>query len=100
MKDRYFRGVTKTGAYHPKDPILRGALFAEERLALNEKLGKIPQDQWIKLRDAFCEKAKKSPRHAPNAVDMHLNHGDMIVMNGTDTQKYFEVRAIGSRARL
>ena len=94
MKERYYSAKKiKLDPYDPNAPVIEGCQFYKERLELNKKVkngcsDRVRQDLEKKLR----RKAEKHGRsNAPVILNMKLRHGDMVVMHGSEMQKYFEV---------
>ena len=97
LKKRHFIGATRPEAYDAKAPVLPGAWMAEERKALNEKAVNMTEDETIKAATRMYAKqlkngaGKKKTNECPPLINMHLAHGDMVVMHGAEMQKYYEV---------
>lgn len=91
MKEKYFRGQSKSGKLLAHDPVLDGCLFSAERQALKEEFenGELSIEEYHQfLRETLkgCHS-----REARACVTLHLRHGDIVVMNGECFQKYYEV---------
>ena len=89
MKPLYWKGLSKTGAYYPDDRILPGALFVDERKALNKLHGKVSEAEFDQRRKAmyvqaakrWAKKGKKNdseddPEEAPEDIDENVGKED------------------------
>ena len=90
MKDRYYKGLTKGNHYNPDEPVLPGCALEKERKALNAKKDSMTAEQFEKSRLSMYKKHGKLSS-SPVLLTMKLQHGDMVVMHGTEMQKYYEV---------
>lgn len=94
MKERYYSGKKiKFDPYDHNAPVIEGCQFYEKRLELNtlHKNGgssRVLRAREAKLRRMVQEDGRTS---APVILNMRLHHGDMVVMHGSEMQKYFEV---------
>ena len=90
MKDRYYKGLTKTGKYDPKEFVPPGAALEEERKELNKLYGTIPNADFDALRrKMYTDNKDKLKKPSPVMVTVKLLHGDMIIMNGPEMQKFY-----------
>lgn len=94
MKERYYSARRiKFDPYDPNAPAIEGCQLYDERLKLNARIKngcseKVRRDEENKLR----RKAQEHSRtNGPVILKMRLHHGDMVVMHGSEMQKYFEV---------
>ncbi|KAF1960881.1 hypothetical protein CC80DRAFT_489116 [Byssothecium circinans] len=93
MKQRYFNGVSKAGVYDTSPP-LPGSTQEEKRRELLPSL--------LALQDSDKNAYNKRLRELPNelklakgstardAIQMTLQHGDIVMMHGAELQKYYE----------
>lgn len=90
--DLYFGLDEKGNPVQPEDIILEGCMNADVRKELLEKYQSkaITKAEYDKQRK---ERLKRSPRGKGRALkpDIILRHGDIVVMNGENTQGYYEV---------
>lgn len=94
MKERYFKGFTKSDKYNSKEPVLDGAALVEERRALNELHNELSSAEFeAKRKQMYKANARAVARKAQSILDLELAHGDIVVMHGFEMQKYFEVSA-------
>jgi len=91
MKDRYYKGLTKTGRYNPMEFVPPGAALYNERRALNQLYGTMPNAQFDILRRQMYANNPAALKSNPVLVTAHLLHGDIIIMNGAAMQKYYVV---------
>lgn len=91
MKATYYSGKSRAGKYDPLAPVLPGCKGYEERVKLNSLYEKVSEEAFEQARAEVYKKIGRigSP---PVLLTMQLNHGDMVVMNGGEMQKYYEVR--------
>ena len=92
MKERYYKGVTKTGAYRADEPVLPGSALEQERKALNALHGTLTKEQFEERRKKMYKDNAKKIGPPPVILKMALAHGDIIIMHGAEMQKYFVVR--------
>lgn len=90
MKKRYYSGVTKSDVYDPHAPVLPGCAREKERRALNALYGKISDAEFQKRKNELLGKISKTG-NCPVLLTLLLNHGDIMVMHGSEMQKYYEV---------
>jgi len=90
MKERYYKGLTKADKYDPKELVPPGAALEEERKELNKLYGTISNVDFNKLRLKMYEDNRdKLRKSSPIFVTVNLLHGDMIIMNGPEMQKFY-----------
>jgi len=94
MKDRYYKGLTKTGRYDPTEFVPPGAALYNERRALNQLYGTMPNAQFDILRRQLYASNAAAFKSSPILVTAYLSHGDIIIMNGAAMQKYYVVSNI------
>jgi hypothetical protein len=93
MKAKYFAGLRKSDkgstSLTKYDPVLIGCHDYERRKALKDQYdqGLFTEDQY----DAERRKILRPMTDAPPIIKMELHHGHMVVMNGQNLQKYYEV---------
>ncbi|KAF2688391.1 hypothetical protein K458DRAFT_484466 [Lentithecium fluviatile CBS 122367] len=93
MKQKHYTGMSGSKILTEDRPI-PGCMRYEERLAEQ------PDLDALKLRDDVAYKTKKKAipqklelvraKQAPDAIQMTLGHGDIVIMHGADLQKYYE----------
>ncbi|KAJ6007612.1 hypothetical protein N7540_011588 [Penicillium herquei] len=89
MKDQYYRGGRSKERLLSEDPVLPGCFKEQERRRWKQQLnaGEIDQARYDRLRrSAFSDASKEA---AP-AIVMTLRHGDLVVMDRSALQKYYE----------
>ncbi|KAF1816468.1 hypothetical protein P152DRAFT_388822 [Eremomyces bilateralis CBS 781.70] len=91
MKAKYYNGSSKNGCYVDAAP-LPGCRDHAIRKEAHEQLNTIPDPAQRRARMAELPKELKLKKTgvAPDAVSMHLAHGDIVIMAGEEIQKYFE----------
>lgn len=90
MKKRYWKPVYR-GQFDPrKEVIIPGCAQYEQRRQLRQKYdaGKMSLAQYEKQRQRIFSGIRGN--ECPVIVRMELNHGDMVVMHGSDLQMYYE----------
>ena len=92
MKERYYRGFTKGGKYNPREPLLPGCAFEEDRKSLNNKWGKVSDKQFGIEVNQLSKRLNR--KNSPVFLNMTLCHGDIVIMHGAEMQKYYEVRLL------
>ena len=92
LKDQYFRGRSKSNKLVTEDPILVSCDKYEQRKALKGELdnGSITAEEYDRCRTEICRTITR--REASPIINMEIQHGDFVIMHGTDLQRYFEVR--------
>ncbi|KAL9605193.1 MAG: hypothetical protein Q9179_001625 [Wetmoreana sp. 5 TL-2023] len=91
LKPKYYYGATGNSAkmYDPTQPIIQGCLAPAYRHYMNQNWGR-----WNKSTRAaeFQTLKQKRPQGSipPVCFKTTLHHGDYVVMQGSDLQKYFE----------
>jgi len=97
MKAKYYNGVSKEGVYVDDRPI-PGCLNYDERKAAYDELQKISDPGARKQRTKTLPNElgldKKTTGNAKSIMNLHLGHGDIVIMHGADIQTYFEVSRI------
>ncbi|PLB43251.1 hypothetical protein P170DRAFT_419123 [Aspergillus steynii IBT 23096] len=90
MKEKWFRGQSKSGKLLAHDPVLTGCEFWAERQALKNEFeaGDLSIDEYDDLRREVLKKSRH--REAGACVTLHLRHGDIVVMDGECFQKFYE----------
>lgn len=91
MKASSWNGLLRKKTYKGKIPIAPGCKNEAALHALNEQFDRVSGTEWAKLVEEVFLKQKEVKVNAPVVLEMQLNHGDMVVMNGADIQKYYEV---------
>lgn len=94
MKERYYSARRiKFDPYDPNAPVIEGCQLYEKRRELNARIKGGCSDRVRRAHQAKLRKEvqKISRSSAPVILNMRLHHGDMVVMHGSDMQKYFEV---------
>ena len=92
MKERYWKGYTKSLNYNPHEPVLPGAALEHERRQLNALHGTITAEEFEKRRKFMYAQGKEALKGQPPVLlTMPLDHGSIIIMHGAEMQKYYEV---------
>lgn len=91
MKEKWFRGRTRSGKLLEHDPVLHGCEFWNERQALKDEFeqGTLSIDEYATLRRDVLKGSRQ--REAGACVTLQLLHGDIVVMDGACFQKFYEV---------
>lgn len=100
MKTKYYHGHGISGAHARAkdykllrdDPVLQNCKHEGERRDLKRQYeaNEITKLQYDEARTRLFQRNKKYGR-SPVLIDMHLKHGDLVVMHGGELQKYYEV---------
>lgn len=94
MKPKYYCGLHAAGTYLDAAPI-EGCVKYDERLAAHQMLEQF-RDSPALLKEHVSKLKKqlglKVRRSSVDSIDMLLNHGDIVIMHGSEIQKYYEVR--------
>ncbi|RMZ04124.1 hypothetical protein D0862_05408 [Hortaea werneckii] len=103
MKSKHYVGCSKTGVFTPDRPVPGGvdgkemdaqrlaawnelqSLKATDRAAYSRRLKEIPKELGL-----YSKKGKLGP----DLVSVTLNHGDIVLMEGYDIQKYLEHKVV------
>ena len=95
MKFKYHFGFTKNtySKYDPTLPVLSGCNDPTERLRLNQLASSMSPADLNKEAKRVLIDNKKREAHPPVVLTMLLRHGDIMVMHGSDMQKYYEHQA-------
>jgi hypothetical protein len=101
MKIRYFKGMTKSGHYDHREKILPGSWKEAERHQLSLDWPGLTAEARIARTEMIYPDGKltKCPT-PPTLVNMRLHHGDIVVMNGHDMQKYYEASQVAHKSML
>ena len=91
MKATHYWGISKSGIYDPRAPVLPGCYKEHERRALNAKYGRISATAFEKEKKAIYGEHPRRRLATPNLLTIYLHHGDMVIMHGAEMQKYYEV---------
>lgn len=91
MKATHYWGISKTGRYNSKAPVLPGCYKEHERRALNAKAKTLSKAEMDKQVEAIYTGSKGRRLTTPVLLTVHLHHGDMVIMHGAEMQKYYEV---------
>ncbi|MCJ1474052.1 hypothetical protein MMC13_002710 [Lambiella insularis] len=96
LKKRYYTGITTKGnKYDHEAPVLPGCVLEAERKALNAKWGNVTPAEFDTLQKAFYKQhSRELNRNCPELLNMTLMHGDIMVMHGSDLQKYYEHQVV------
>lgn len=89
MKPKYYHGIDWKGRLTENDPVLPGCMNYDIRKALKDKFDEelISEEEY----DTERKEILNTTDAAPICLQINLYHGHMVVMNGTDLQKYYEV---------
>ena len=80
--------------YDPKKPVRPGSKFWEQRMTLNSSYNnkEVSRKQWKEMKSELYRAYKRSVKaNCPVLISMQLRHGDYMIMNGDQIQKYYEV---------
>ncbi|KAI6840436.1 hypothetical protein KC340_g13956 [Hortaea werneckii] len=103
MKSKHFVGCSKTGVFTPDRPVpggIEGKEMDGRRLAAWNELQTLKETD----RAAYSRRLKEIPKElglyskkgkpGPDLVSVTLNHGDIVLMEGYDIQKYLEHKVV------
>ncbi|KAI7157756.1 hypothetical protein KC349_g5427 [Hortaea werneckii] len=103
MKSKHFVGCSKTGVFTADRPVpggIEGKEMDERRLAAWNELQSLKETD----RAAYSRRLKETPKElglygkkgkpGPDLVTVTLNHGDIVLMEGYDIQKYLEHKVV------
>ncbi|KAK5170567.1 uncharacterized protein LTR77_005155 [Saxophila tyrrhenica] len=103
MKQKHFNGCSKTGIFTEEEP-LAGGVFGPDmdakRHAAWEELQQLKSNgpAYTKRRKELPKElglvGKGSQKVAPDLVTVTLSHGDIILMEGYDIQRYLEHKVV------
>jgi 2OG-Fe(II) oxygenase superfamily len=95
MKAKHYYGISKAGVLQDCKPMLGGDTYDERLKAYDTLKETDPNDKKAydtKKREIVKELGLKQKKTAPPAVlDLHVSHGDIVIMHGKALQQYFEV---------
>ena len=96
MKAKYYSAKRiNFSPYDPNAPVIEGCQLYEERLRLNALHNSGCPAEVLRAEEAdlYYQAFKNGGgrNNAPVVLSMKLHHGDMVVMHGSEIQKYFEV---------
>jgi alkylated DNA repair dioxygenase AlkB len=102
MKAKHFVGCSKTGIFTEERPVpgsIDGERMYEKRLEKWEELQRIKKDTaaYNKRRKEIPKELgifDKKTKKAQDLVTVTLSHGDIIIMDGYDIQKYLEHKVV------
>ncbi|GME45323.1 Oxoglutarate/iron-dependent oxygenase [Neofusicoccum parvum] len=93
LKAKHNHGVSKSSTYVNRPPI-PGCLKYEERKAAHEQLEALKQEDEeaykARLKSLPSELGLQSKGHSKDVLNMHLGHGDIVIMHGAKIQEYYE----------
>lgn len=102
MKPKYYHGYNGTRSRTSgeeynllrDDPVLQGCKCEVERRRLKEELQAktISRSEYDDARVKTFKGQKNQRGFPPALVEMHLKHGDLVVMHGAELQKFYEAR--------
>ncbi|KAK5112742.1 hypothetical protein LTR62_003840 [Meristemomyces frigidus] len=100
MKSKHYTGCSKGTGILTDDRPLPGSLEYEARLGLREELSQLK----ISDRAAFYRRMKQIPKElgvyerrnksAKDLVEVTLNHGDIVIMDGYEIQRFLEHKVV------
>ena len=92
MKWKYYTGFMDNtcNKYDPSIPVLPGCNDPTERLRLKQLASTMSPEDLNKEARRILRGKKRNGAHSPVVLTMLLCHGDMIIMHGSDMQKYYE----------
>ena len=99
MKAKYFKGYVKPAAqtksqpkFDPDMAILPGCQLEERRRDLHNMSSTKTKAQVDKAWQNLHLKLKSlRPHRAPDALEIAMGHGDIVIMQGAEIQKFYEV---------
>lgn len=92
MKAKFFDGFSSKKEFDPTLKILPGSHLEHERRELQEKANTTNMQQH-QLNAAFKEILDSGPKKRHEmALSLKMSHGDIIIMDGAEVQKYYEAR--------
>ncbi|KAL2352420.1 hypothetical protein BJ546DRAFT_1100384, partial [Cryomyces antarcticus] len=95
LKHNHYLGVT-TGENPVDEPPMPGCIEYQERRKAYDEMQTIEdkKERRSKLEALSAKLGLKSKpvgrQHAPDALKLHLGHGDIVIMHGEDVQKFYE----------
>ncbi|TKA69811.1 hypothetical protein B0A49_05860 [Cryomyces minteri] len=95
LKHNHYLGVT-TGENPVDEPPMPGCIEYQERRKAYDEMQTIEdkKERRSKLEALSAKLGLKSKpvgrQHAPDALKLHLGHGDIVIMHGEDIQKFYE----------
>ncbi|KAI9814327.1 MAG: hypothetical protein M1832_005907 [Thelocarpon impressellum] len=98
MKASCWNGPIRKKAYKSTLPVPPGCKNEKELTELNAKFKNATAEQWQSLVETYLNRKKDAKANPPVALELQLNHGDMVVMNGADIQKFYETNEITQAA--
>ena len=96
MKAKFYRGYIKPSTqnrsptFDPNLEVLPGSQLEHSRRELQQQFERKSLPQVTKAWQNIYTKLNKTSQ-APDALQLAMNHGDIIIMQGADVQKYYEV---------
>ena len=102
MKEKHWNGYTtslsKGKLFDPDAEIIPNSYLEEERrkLKLEVETGLSREDAQKKFDKLLKKTDKKKSANCPAFLKMRFLHGDIIIMQGAEVQKYFEVNYISA----
>ena len=92
MKWKYYNGFTDNDCikYYLSIPVLPGCNNRIERLRLYQLASTMSAEDLTEEARRILRGKKRHESHPPVVLTMLLHHGDMMVMRGSDVQKYYE----------
>lgn len=102
MKAKHYNGVSKSMILTPDPPILGCQKYAERRA-----MQPVLDDLKFRDKNAYKIQAKAVPRElglsdrptSPDVLNMTVRHGDIVIMHGSDLQRYYE-RSVDHKGKL
>ena len=101
MKAKYYYGVTQSGQLMDEAPVTSGVLPAEKHRTRVQAWQELQQHhgtgRQAKRKEIAAKYGMKSaPKNAstPDLVTVTLGHGDIVIMDGYDVQKYLEHKVV------
>ena len=98
LKQKYYlpkhMEMENIDSYDPKKPVRPGSKFWERRTALNSAYNnkEMSRKDWKEMKaDVYQAYKRSSKANCPVLISMQLRHGDYMIMNGDQIQKYYEV---------
>ena len=100
MKAKYFKGFIRPAPNSKRQPkfdpnlaILPGSQLPEQRKNIRDMLSTATKPQVEKAWQNVYKKLKSTRPivNAPDALEIAMNHGDIVIMQGAEIQKFYEV---------
>lgn len=91
MKGKHFRGASKMGVWVEDEPMPSCEHYEERKAAWQELQNMDKKAAAARKKTLPTELKLRKTGDAPVVIQMHLGHGDIVIMHGAKIQKYYEV---------